>query len=157
MIFSTLRSRVTLLLLIVAGVLGVLALLGRGLAEAAPEAAGVTLQPAAAAQSGRPGTTVTYTVRVTNTGTAADVYSMTVAGNVWPTQILVNGTGTALLPLLPGNGQDVQIEVSIPLTATGHDTALFNVVSQSDPLVTATSRLTTTVLIRIYLPYISKQ
>ena len=149
----------TRLLLIAVAALGAalaLALLGRGLAAAAPTAAGVVIVPAAAAQSGSPGATVTYTVRVTNTGTTADVYTMTIAGNVWPVNLLVNGSGTGLLPLAPGAGQDVQIEVSIPITATGWDVALFTTVSAADPGVSDSATLTTSVQLRLYLPIVLK-
>jgi uncharacterized membrane protein len=149
-------ARLPLLALAVLGAALALALLQRGLAAAAPAAAGVVVAPAAAAQSGPPGATVTYTVRVTNTGTTADVYTMTVTGNVWPANILVNGSGTGFLPLAPGAGQDVQIEVSIPVTATGQDVALFTTVSQADPGVSASATLTTSVLLRFYLPIILK-
>lgn len=153
---TRLLARLPLLALAVLGAALALALLQRGLASAAPSAAGVVIAPTAAAQSAPPGSTVTYTVRVTNTGSTADVFTMTVSGNVWPTSILVNGSGTGLLPLAPGAGQNVQIEVSIPLTATGRDVAQFTTVSQADPGVSAAATLTTSVLLRTYLPIISK-
>ena len=113
------------------------------------------MQPTTAAQSGAPGATITYTLRMTNTGTAADTFTMTVAGNFWPTTTHVSGTTTILVPLAHNHGMDIDVVVTIPVTATGHDVAVLTLHSKNDPAVTATATLTTTTVeFKLYLPLV---
>lgn len=157
-------TRLALIGLIVSAVILVLALLQSGLAAAAPTAAGVTVQPTSAAQSGAPGSIVTYTVRVTNTGSATDIFTLTVTGQAWPTDIVVTpGTiiitnTTVLIQLNPGEGRNVQVQVAIPAGAAGgdQDVTTFRARSQSEPAVSATATLTTTARYQLYLPLVLK-
>ena len=95
-----------------AGILS-LALLHARLAAAAPTAAGVAVAPTGAAQSGAPGTLITDTLRVTNTGAATDIFTLTVTGQAWPTMIYAP-PGRVIIPnilvliqLNPGEGRTV--------------------------------------------------
>lgn len=151
----SLHARLALIALTVAVEVIALALAAHGLASAATLAAGVVVQPTTAAQSGAPGATITYTLRMTNTGTAADTYTMTVAGNFWPTTTFVNETATIVLPLAHNHGRDIGVVVTIPVTATGHDVAILTLRSKNDPAVMTTATLTTTTAeFKLYLPLV---
>jgi hypothetical protein len=101
---------------------------------------GVAVEPPTAAMSGAPGSVVTYTLQVTNTGTLADVFTGTVSGNAWPT------TAPVTVSLGAGAGDSVEVAVSIPVTATDGltDTAIVTFTSQGDPSQSDSSSLTTT-------------
>ena len=153
-----LRARLPLIGLSISAAVLALLLAGYGLASAAAAAAGVVVNPTTAAHSGQRGQIVDYTLRVTNTGSQTDVFTFTVSGFSWPTDMfLVPGTGVLpstqlVVPLNSGQGQEVQIQVHVPVTATGHDVATFRAVSGLNPAVSASSTLTTTVYFKLYLP-----
>jgi hypothetical protein len=116
--------------------------------------AGLELLPPAAAQSGTLGTTVTYTLWITNTGTCGDTFTITVSGNAWPTNVLAE-----VGPLAPNAGAALDVVVEIPAGADrgDWDEATITVASQITPAMTATSVLTTTTApanYTIYLPLI---
>ncbi len=156
-------TRLGLIGLIVSAVILALALLQHGLAAAAPTAptaAGVTVQPTSGAQNANPGTSVTYTVRVTNTGSASDIITLTVTGQAWPTGIfttpktvIITNT-TILIQRNPGDGRNVQVVVAIPAGVAGgdQDVTTFRARSQTDPSVSAIATLTTKARYRLYLP-----
>ena len=103
---------------------------------------GVAVDPAVANRSGDPGETMTYTLRVTNTGLITDTYDLSIAGAGWAT--------TAPLtvgPLLPGAGVDIAVNVTIPASALAgeQDTAVVTFTSQEESLISTTSNLTTQV------------
>ncbi|HSD84511.1 MAG TPA: PKD domain-containing protein, partial [Anaerolineae bacterium] len=102
---------------------------------------GVTIMPPTVSQAGLPGTLVTYTLRMTNTGNVADTFTMTVAGDAWTTDI-----PASVGPLAAGAGTDVQVVVHISSSASGGatDTAIVAATSQGDPAQTDSSTLTTT-------------
>ncbi|MBN1889177.1 MAG: DUF11 domain-containing protein [Thermoflexales bacterium] len=78
---------------------------------------GVVLEPASAAASGHPGTTVTYTLRLTNTGNVEDAFILNYAGNdpAWAVNLL-----TTVYTLANGAGVDVIVRISIsPAAADG--------------------------------------
>jgi uncharacterized repeat protein (TIGR01451 family) len=104
---------------------------------------GVELDPPTDSLSGDPGETVTYTLRLTNTGNISDTYDLTTTGNTWVTSIQPSTVG----PLDPGEGTDVDVFVSIPVDAAQGDSdiATITALSQSDPAESDTSVLTTTV------------
>ncbi len=106
--------------------------------------AGLELLPPTAAQSGAPGTTVTYTLLVTNTGTCGDTFTVTVSGNAWPTNVPAE-----VGPLDPNEGAALDVAVDIPAGANGGDwdEATITLASQIAPTTTATSVLTTTAVV----------
>jgi uncharacterized repeat protein (TIGR01451 family) len=112
---------------------------------------GVALAPSADAQASTPGTAVTYTLRVTNTGTAADTVSLSaMSSSTWTTTLVPPAVG-----LGAGAGADVEVVVAIPADAALNSTGVVTVTatSQADPTETAASVLTTTVKpFYIYLP-----
>ena len=67
----------------------------------------------AAAQSGAPGTLITHTLRVTNTGAATDIFTLTVTGQAWPTVIyappgrIIIPNILVLIQLNPGEGRTI--------------------------------------------------
>jgi hypothetical protein len=150
---GSLQSRAGLLALLVTLVLVTLALVGRGLALAAPAAAGVVVNPHTAAKSGLRGSIVTYTLRITNTGDAPDLYTTGVSSSAWPTNVLCDLPCTVLLP---SAGRTYTIEVLIPSDATGFDVVTFTARSGNNNAVFDTSRMTTSVFFRLYLPIVYK-
>ncbi len=120
---------------------------------------GVTLDPPADTLSGAPGATVTFTLRVTNTGSVSDTINFTYAGNAWPVTLL-SGSGSLLQPpsvmLTERAGVDVLVHVTIPLTATGGmgDTVTITATSRGDPTLSAASALTTVAMYQFYLPLV---
>jgi hypothetical protein len=116
-----------------------------------PAVRGVTLAPSTAAQSGSPGTTVTYTLRLTNTGSAIDTFTVTVSDNSWTTS-----TPATIGPLPAGAGSSVTITVQIYISAPGgeSDIATITAASQGDSTKSAIARLTTTALYRVALPIV---
>jgi hypothetical protein len=111
------------------------------------------LEPLAAAQTGDAGTTVTYTLHVTNSGDCADVLEVAVDA-LWPTEV-----PATVGPLAAGEGMDVIVTVAIPAGAGNQDVATVTFTSQGDSAVSAFSVLTTMANVqtyRIYLPMVSK-
>ena len=75
--------------------------------------AGVALTPGTAAQIGRIGSTVTYQLTLTNTDNLSDTYHLSLASNVWLTQV-----DPLSMTLAPQASQPLTVTVVIPLTAT---------------------------------------
>jgi uncharacterized membrane protein len=101
----------------------------------------VTLAPSTATQSGDPGRTVTYTLRITNTGNAADTFMLSKGSTVWMTDV-----PGSVGPLAAGVGTDVEVVVHIPSGASGGATDVVSITatSQGDGSKTAGATLTTT-------------
>ncbi|MDT8304957.1 MAG: FixG Ig-like domain-containing protein [Anaerolineae bacterium] len=93
--------------------------------------------------SGLPGTTVSHTLTITNTGTAADSYNLARSGNSW-----VSSLTTDNISLDPGASAQFGVAVSIPPGAltTESDTVSVTATSQGDATKQAISQLTTLVL-----------
>lgn len=92
------------------------------------------------AGSGEPGSAVTYTVTVSNTGTEADTYDLAAAG-VWAAN-----TSVASIAVPAGTSATFDVTVDIPPGAAlgDSDVTTVSATSQGDPLVEATIDLTTT-------------
>ena len=105
------------------------------------------LEPMAAAGSGEPGTTVTYTLRLTNTGNAMGTFTLGYSGNTWSVQL----SPPVSVTLTAGAGSDVVVRVMIPSTVTSilSDTALVKVTGVG---VSKVSALTTQAVFHVYLP-----
>lgn len=101
---------------------------------------GVLLTPAAA-RPGDPGSFVSYTLRLTNTGLTTDTCSVSVGGNAWSTTL-----STPVGPLAGGKSASVFVTVTVPSNALGgaRDVAYITARSQGNPNKSATSVLTTT-------------
>ncbi len=113
----------------------------------------VILDPPTATRSGLPGTTVTYTLWITNSGeilSITGIFALGHAGDHWPVDLSKTEIS------LPGRaGTDVVVSVTIPFTpTTTSDTVTITVYSQGS-LLLPSSRLTTN-FFRAYLPIISK-
>ncbi len=120
---------------------------------------GLALAPATGGQAGNPGTTVTYTLTMTNTGNLTDTYGVTVSGAVFSTL----ATPAVMGPLAANASATLTISVQIPANATGGmtDVATITARSQGDASQSATATLTTTVVAvpitggpKVYLPLI---
>lgn len=112
---------------------------------------GLDLSPDASL-SGQAGQRVAYTVILTNTGNTTDTYSLSLAGNVWPTT-LSSSTET----LLPTTTAHFTVTVDIPAgtSVNASDTVTVTAISQgaeglSDAAVLTTH--STSPLHKIYLP-----
>ncbi|MBE2198240.1 MAG: choice-of-anchor B family protein [Anaerolinea sp.] len=106
-----------------------------------PASYGVALSPGDAAAA-LPGTTVTYTVQITNTGTVSDIFTLDVASS-W--------TATQSMPLIALESDEMgtfTVGVAVPPEAMGSasDVATVTAVSHGDSNVTAVTHLTTSAL-----------
>lgn len=93
-----------------------------------------------------PGTTVTYTLAVANTGVNTDTYTLALSGNSWTTRILSGTTEvTQTVQLAPCGRQTLAVVASIPGTANPGDTDTFTVTatSQANPAVDNSASATT--------------
>jgi hypothetical protein len=93
-------------------------------------------------------------LRITNTGTAADIINLSHTG---PSTWTVSYSST--LSLAAGAGADVEVTVTIPATAPDGDTGVVTVTaaSQADPTKTGAAILTTMVSWRFtYLPIVMR-
>ena len=116
---------------------------------------GITLTPPTAGRSGDPGTTVTYTLRLTNGGNMSDSYTLTVGNTAFTTTVMPMSVG----PLEMHVDQDITVTVQIPLSAARGitDTALITATSLSDVSEWATVTLTTEVSpYKVFLPLLLK-
>jgi hypothetical protein len=102
----------------------------------------LVLEPLTAALNGDPGSDVVYALTLTNTGTNADTFDVSLSGNDWPTV-----APPTIGPLGPGVSATLGVTVSVPLTAGCGDFDMVSVTatSQHDASVFDSSTLTTTV------------
>jgi murein tripeptide amidase MpaA len=73
-----------------------------------------SLSPTLASGEGEPGSTVTYTLHMSNTGNLTDTFTLSAANNVWPT-VLAPITAT----LAPSQTASLIVSVTIPITTPG--------------------------------------
>jgi uncharacterized repeat protein (TIGR01451 family) len=115
---------------------------------------GVALTPVTDAKSSAPGTTVHYTLQLTNQGNITDTFNLTQSGASWTVAL-----SDVSVELAAGASTEVTVSVTIPANAAdgASDTVTITATSQSDEEVTATSTLTTTAeWYRIFMPLIMK-
>lgn len=113
---------------------------------------GVNLEPETSAATGKPGSVITYTLHLTNTGTVTDTFQVSVSGvgAAWTT------LPKASFTLGAGASVDVLVVVTIPAGAANGDYPItVTATSMGDPTKTDDVAITTTVfLYHIYLPVV---
>jgi hypothetical protein len=110
----------------------------------------LALAPATDSRYGDPGTTVSYTQQVTNTGNAMDVYTITVSDNDWETTV-----PETVGPLVAHGSAKITVMVTISASVADGvtDTVTITVISQGDNTRSLASTLTTVAnLYRVFLP-----
>lgn len=120
------------------------------------QTAAITLTPMSTSGSGLPGTSVTYTLTVQNSGNGPDIFAISVSSDWMATPSMVT-TGE----LAPGQSQQFTVVVQIPADAepdSVEDTAV-TATSQFNNTIAQTVTLTTTTntsIVHIYLPVMLK-
>jgi hypothetical protein len=111
------------------------------------------LQPAGSWGYADPGSTISHTLQVFNTGILSDTYTITIGSTNWPT-----ASPDTVGPVEAGYSTTLDIQVTIPLTATlgSSDTATITLTSQNDPSFTTSATLTTYAAITTYLPLVER-
>ncbi|MBN1874333.1 MAG: S8 family serine peptidase [Anaerolineae bacterium] len=102
---------------------------------------GLLLQPASKILTGNPGTEVTYTLSLTNTGNITDTFILTYSDTVWPVQAWMTRT-----TLAAEGSQRFNVLVAIPPEAEdgAYDTLHITAQSQASSVYSASTTLTTT-------------
>jgi uncharacterized repeat protein (TIGR01451 family) len=123
-----------------------------------PPVYGVNLEPESSSGTGLPGETITYTVRITNTGNTADTFQLTYSN--------VDPDWTVVLPvsnfnLAAGQSVDAAVLVTIPVGAVNGDFDTFTLTATSahEPQAFDDVEITTnveTVMFNIWLPLMYK-
>ncbi len=112
---------------------------------------GVTLEPSTVALFGDAGTTVTYTLRMTNTGVVTDTFALDYSGSHWEVGLPVTNA-----TLAADTGIDVMVYVSIPVTATGGMTDTAQLAATGTGVSDTSTLITAVTLTRVYLPLVLK-
>ena len=98
---------------------------------------------APANQSGNPGTTLTYTFKVKNTGDTSDSFTLSLSGNSWPSIIT---SPSSPVTIAAGATQDVSVSVTIPSGAAGRATDTVILTATGTHSQTDSDLVTTTVV-----------
>ncbi|MCP4358835.1 MAG: S8 family serine peptidase [Chloroflexi bacterium] len=105
--------------------------------------------------TGGAGDTLTYTVKISNTGSMADSFTLSLSGETWTSNL-----STTNVTLGAGEMTTVMVTVVVPAAAANNDTDTVTVTATSDTDATATATLdltsTAAVGYTIYLPTIMK-
>jgi hypothetical protein len=115
---------------------------------------GLEIGPPTAAGEGYPGSSVGYTLRVTNTGDYTDTIDLAAAG-LWTPSL----STLVVLSLGPNLSEILTLTVDIPFAASSgmSDTAVITATSTISPALSRTDRMTKTALIhRTHMPVILK-
>ncbi len=115
---------------------------------------GLSLSPIDITGMSAPGTTIIYTLQVTNTGNIVDTYSLDLTGNTWSVD-----ASASVGPLLPNSSTTLSIGVSVPTgTANGaSDAVTLTLTSQADSATSASSTITTIAAwYRSFMPVLAK-
>lgn len=109
--------------------------------DAPADTYGVSITPATDTKSGTAGTTVIYTLTLTNNGSTADTFDLAISGNTWQTTLQASSIG----PLESGASTTIEVSVTLPASGTDGDTdtATLTATSQGDPTRQAQASLTT--------------
>ncbi len=110
------------------------------------------VEPPAAVQWGEPADVITYSLELSNRGSLADTYDLSVADNAWATDF-----AAVAGPVAAGSSVEVTVTVTIPAAALGGeaDIAALTVVSEGSKAPVDTAELTTVVLWKLlYLPLV---
>ncbi|HYF61339.1 MAG TPA: hypothetical protein VD886_00910, partial [Herpetosiphonaceae bacterium] len=118
-----------------------------------PGLLGLELDARDAQRDGAPGTTVTHTLRITNTGELSATYAISASASQWPS-VLSDDTVT----LQPGQSRLITLQVSIPASPpTTADTAQLWVRRQDQPGQAAlATRMTRIVSGKAHLPLLMR-
>ena len=102
---------------------------------------GFILSPATGAKEGAPGTTVTYTLNLTNSMSVSNTFDLTLSGNGWETVLSSESIG----PVPPGEAGEFSVAAEIPIDASAgaSDTVTVTASSQASGILPETSVLTT--------------
>jgi hypothetical protein len=115
----------------------------------------VSVDPTTDAIAARAGSTVVYTLNITNIGNATDLYNISTIGNLWETS-----RPSQVGPLLAGANINFDIAVTIPADASegDSDTVSVLITSYSNPDVSTAATLTTTARLthHLYMPSLSR-
>jgi hypothetical protein len=107
----------------------------------------VTLSADNPARSGTPGSRITYTLTIANTGDASDTFALTSSGHLWTTTI-----GDSSLTVDPGTSKTFNVEVIIPLDATNGASNTATIQALGTSGATHSIPLTTTAVIPTATP-----
>ncbi len=118
-----------------------------------PDPYGLNVSPTSIEHTSEPGTQLTYTIQISNSGSLTDVYTLTVGGNSWPTMLSSN-----LVALAPGETADVLITINVPQESLGGmvDIVVVQVRSDGDASENQAITIQTSVVYKIRMPIMRK-
>jgi PKD repeat protein len=112
----------------------------------------LALGPAASAGSARPGETVVYSLRITNTGNIVDTFTFSRTVDGWPTEFSVPS-----MMIAPGGARSFEAMVTVPDTATDGEWETAVIRATGDENYQEVQLTTTSVWFRVYLPLTLKE